>query len=107
MADSAVFAKQYLTLGRFADRRVIDVCKNQFLKSERQARMNKPDPRIPDKPATQLIGCAVVALIAIGATSAVSGVLAILGDENFIGAGVLLFAAAASFGMLLNSVLRR
>ncbi len=69
--------------------------------------MSKPDPRSPDKPATQLIGCAVFALIAIGTTAAVSGVVAILGDENFTGAGVLLFAAAASFGMLLNSVLRR
>tara|TARA_R110002167_G_scaffold121875_2_gene300292 strand:- start:15 stop:224 length:210 start_codon:yes stop_codon:yes gene_type:complete len=61
----------------------------------------------PDKPGTKLIGCAVFALIAVGVIATIGGVAAMADANDYTGGGILLFAAACSFGFLANALLRR
>ncbi|WP_146595539.1 hypothetical protein [Novipirellula galeiformis] len=61
----------------------------------------------PDKPGSKLIGCAVLASIAVGVIATIGGVAAMANANDYTGGGILMFAAACSFGLLANALLRR
>ena len=53
------------------------------------------------KTGATLIGFAVFGLFVVGVTALIGGALAIANGNEYIGAGVLLLAAASSFGVIL------
>ena len=57
-------------------------------------------------PGSGLVGLALIGLTGVGLFSTVCALLAVLQTE-FTGAGTLAIAAALSFGLLLNAVMRR
>lgn len=61
------------------------------------------DPESP--PLSGLIGFALLGLCIVGLSAILLAVIAI-GRNEYVGAGVLMIAAALSFGLLLNGVVR-
>ena len=59
-----------------------------------------------NSPGSGLIGLAVLGLSVVGVASIVGAVVAVIIGNNFVGAGVFAIAAALSFGLLLNSLVR-
>ena len=59
-----------------------------------------------EPPGSGIVGLAIIGLITVGIASSIGALMAVLNDNNFIGAGVLAIAATLSFGLLLNSLVR-
>ena len=61
-----------------------------------------------DKPGSKLIGWVVFGSIAVGVVATIGGIAALAADtSDYMGGGMLMFAAACSFGLLANALLRR
>jgi hypothetical protein len=59
-----------------------------------------------DPPGSGMVGFAIIGLNTVGIASSVGALMAVFNDNNFVGAGVLAIAAALSYGLLLNSLVR-
>lgn len=57
-----------------------------------------------DKPAPVWAGLSVIGGFVVGIVAFLAGILAVLNEFNYIGAGLCFLAAALAFGLLANSI---
>ena len=62
---------------------------------------NRPNP----PPLSGFIGFAMLCLCVVGLASSFAALIAVIASD-FVGGGILLIAAALSFGLLLNGIIR-
>jgi hypothetical protein len=59
-----------------------------------------------DKPTPVWAGLSVIGGFIVGIIAFLAGLLAILNEFNYIGAGLCFLASALAFGLLANSIFR-
>ncbi len=57
--------------------------------------------------SSTIAGLSVIGVLVIGFTGIAAALFAVVNEQNYVGAGVCLFASALAFGLLANAVYRR